>query len=119
MEVRRDEGGDVVEQMSGEARGAAMADEHGRMIGGRFYKRFELESEYARRDRWLLVLVPEWCRDGWSSFKLFYDYKPARKRIWHLAVKNGRVTGGAFITNLEKHHPEALQWAIDQLKEYD
>ncbi len=100
-------------------RRAVRAGEHGRVIGGRVYKRFENEQVFATDGRWLLVLVPEWCRDGWSSFKLFYDYKPARKRVWHLAVKNGRITGGVFITHLESNHPDALKWAKQQLKEYD
>ena len=88
-----------------------------RMIGGRRYKRYEGEVVHATDGRWMLVLVPEWCKDGWKSYKLFYDYKPAKKRIWHLAAKNGRVTGGIFITHLKQHHPDALYWATKILQE--
>ena len=95
------------------------AHEHGRMIGGRLYKQYEQERVIAKDGRWILVLVPEWCRDGWSSFKLFYDYKPARKRVWHLAAKAGRVTGGVFIAHLERNHPDALYWAKMMIKEIE
>lgn len=99
----------------GRRRGTASG--HGRMIGGRLYKRHEGEVEQARSGKWILVLVPEWCRDGWSSFKLFLDDPKAKKRVWHLAVKDGRVTGGAFITHLQRYHPKALTWASQKMKE--
>ena len=96
----------------------AMAAGPDRMIGGRRYKRYEGEVVYAIDGRWVLVMVPEWSKDGWTSFKLFYDYKPAKKRIWHLAVKDGRVTGGIFITHLERNHPDALYLAKKMMKEH-
>jgi hypothetical protein len=96
----------------------AMAAGPDRVIGGRRYKRYEGEVIHAIDGRWMLVMVPEWSKDGWTSFKLFYDYKPAKKRIWHLAVKDGRVTGGIFITHLERNHPDALYWAKKMMKEH-
>jgi len=111
--------GDGADRRDGR-RGArpAMADGSDRVIGGRRYKRYEGEVIHAVDGRWMLVMVPEWCRDGWTSFKLFYDFKPAKKRIWHLAVKDGRVTGGIFLTHLQRNHPDALYWATKMMKEY-
>ena len=94
-----------------------MAKKLMRRIGGKMYKRYPKEEIVARNGRWILVLVPEWSRDGWDSYKLFYDHKFAKKRVWHLAHKAGRITGGVFITHLEKHYPEALIWAREEIME--
>jgi len=94
-----------------------MAGKLSRMIGGRAYMRHDGEVDVAKKDRWVLVHVPEWSRDGWKSYKLFLDDAKARKKVWHLAHKDGRITGGAFITNLMENHPDALQWATWAIKE--
>ena len=90
-----------------------------RKVAGRVYKRYPGEAVVGTDRKWILVHVPEWSRGGWQSFKLFLNDRVASRRLWHLAVCGGRVSGGEFVTHLTANYPSALDWAVSKMREHE
>ena len=123
-------GGSGGKRVGASAGGAAMAGSRGRKragpksaltrkVGGRLYTRHPGEEVAGRWGRWILVHVPGWSRGGYQSYKLFLDRKAERRRVWHISVRDGLPYGGVFITHLAANHPDALQWAVNQMGRHE
>ena len=123
-------GGSGGKRVGASAGVAAVAGSHGRSrarpksaltrkVGGRLYTRHPGEEVAGRWGRWILVHVPSWSRGGYQSYKLFLDKKSERRRLWHVSVKNGLPYGGVFIAHLAANHPDALEWAVNQMEVHE
>lgn len=91
-----------------------MADEEVRIVGGKRYVRDAGEREVGKWQRWILV---DLCvrKEGWSNYKVFRDDPKARKRVYKLAVKDGKVCRGMDRALLAEHHPRAMSWAESKM----
>lgn len=87
--------------------------EVGIRYGDRNYLRVEGQALISQDGHWHLVLVPEWTRDGWLSFKLYLNRK-AKKNLWHIGVKDGQAAKSRESYALSVQHPGRLDWVIAQ-----
>lgn len=91
-----------------------MADEQVRVIGGRRYVRDGGEVEVGFWQKWILVDLNV-SKEGWSNYKLFRDVVQARKRLYKISIKDGRLSKGMDHNLLEKHHPKAMSWVKSKI----
>lgn len=87
------------------------------LVGKRMLKRLDSEVDLAVNGSWRVVLVGEWCCDGWASLKVFDHRKSARKSVFVLGYNGQRFSKSRDAGILVKRHPDVLPWVETVLKE--
>ena len=70
----------------------------------------------AQNSEWVLTLVGEWSNERWASCKLYYvgDDEKKRRVLFYVGVSEGRHSRNRDVAFLQKHHPDALEWTVEQ-----
>ena len=88
-----------------------------RKVGYRIVMRRPDEIDIAVSGVWTLAVVTGWGREGWTTVKLFFDEK-AKKNVFYLNVKEGRLAKAYDRMVLDTHHPQMGDWVINCVNNY-
>lgn len=88
------------------------APKHGEIgvqYGGRNFLRAPGQVLVVQDQDWHLVYVPDWDREGWMNFKLYYDQK-APKNMFNISVTARGLQRKRDTELLLEHFPDRLEW---------
>jgi len=89
-----------------------------RVVGGRKLVRHADEVEIGTDGQWLLVLVPSWSKNRWTSLKLLRNSKAAKKRCWYLGYKRGALARNRDLAILMEHYDGRAEWVLAKVMEH-
>lgn len=102
-------------RVNGRRVASRLPDGQVRLIGGKRYVREDGERDVAHRGEWLVV--DRNCpMGGWSNYKVFRKHNKARKKVYKISIKDGRIAGSRDAKLLKEHHPKEFMWAVARIE---